>query len=302
MSNAAPFVSVIVPTFNSETTLADTLAAVLHQIPQNARETVEVIVSDDGSDDNTLSVAMTFGDRVRITQGANSGPGGARNRGAAEARGQLLVFLDSDDIPLAGWLDQLCEGFADPAVGFVTWPARAVDVESGSSTIWKPDLHEKGGVLAIAGCFGLRRSVFDAIGGYDSELRIGENGDLCHWALGYCRKEHLREVAMHDVTIEKRFTKPHAHYDRYRLEAMEYLLERDAEHHKQQPDRKARYLSIAAVNAARCGEWSRARSHAWRAMRAKPSEPRSYARLVLVLIPPLARRVWSTTRRTGRLG
>jgi glycosyltransferase involved in cell wall biosynthesis len=91
---SAPVVSVIVPAYNAQETLAETLESALAQTEQP----VEVICVDDGSTDATLGVASRFADRMRVLTGPNSGVSAARNRGFAESSGEWIVFLDADDL------------------------------------------------------------------------------------------------------------------------------------------------------------------------------------------------------------
>ena len=97
-------ISVIIPAYNAEATLADCLESV-------ARQTLrpfEVVLVDDGSTDNTRGVAARFEGRLmlRIVTQANSGLGKSRNAGMAAATGDAYAFLDSDDIWLPSKLEQ----------------------------------------------------------------------------------------------------------------------------------------------------------------------------------------------------
>ena len=87
----------------------------------------EVIVIDNNSDENLAHCIKrqcdAFADRVRYVHEPSPGLGAARHRGADEACGELLVFLD-DDVELSpGWLGGMLSGFADPAVGIVGGPS-----------------------------------------------------------------------------------------------------------------------------------------------------------------------------------
>jgi len=94
-------VSVIVPLFNK----AAFITRALDSITKQTFEDFEVIVIDDGSTDHGAELALGHSDpRVRVLSQANAGPGGARNRGIAEARGELLAFLDADDEWLPDYL------------------------------------------------------------------------------------------------------------------------------------------------------------------------------------------------------
>ena len=97
-------ISVIIPAYNAEATLADCLESV-------ARQTVrpfEVVLVDDGSTDNTRRVAARFEKRLilRIVTQINSGLGNARNAGMSAATGDAYAFLDADDIWLPSKLEQ----------------------------------------------------------------------------------------------------------------------------------------------------------------------------------------------------
>lgn len=96
-----PLVSVIIPTYNRAGTIAKAVSSVL---AQTYRE-IEVIIVDDGSTDDTPAVLDGYGTRIRVIRQSNAGPSAARNRGAAEARGEYLAFLDSDD----EWLPEKIE-------------------------------------------------------------------------------------------------------------------------------------------------------------------------------------------------
>jgi len=92
----AGLVSVIVPAYNAERWITETLTSVRAQ----TYSPIEIIVVDDGSSDATMSVAKASGATVTRTQAA--GPGGARNAGLAIARGEFIQFLDADDLLATG--------------------------------------------------------------------------------------------------------------------------------------------------------------------------------------------------------
>lgn len=96
-----PLVSAIIPTYNRAHILCDAIESVLAQTYPE----IEVIVVDDGSKDDTLARLQPYGKKIRVISQANAGPAAARNRGIAESRGQLIAFLDSDDL----WLPEKTE-------------------------------------------------------------------------------------------------------------------------------------------------------------------------------------------------
>jgi len=89
-----PKVSVVIPTYNRATKVQGGIQSVLAQTFSD----LEIIVIDDGSADDTGKVlAETFGDQIRYYHQTNQGASAARNKGIAEARGEWIAFLDSDD-------------------------------------------------------------------------------------------------------------------------------------------------------------------------------------------------------------
>ena len=87
-------ISVLVPCYNAARYLAEALASVLEQQPSPD----EVIVIDDGSTDGSTTIAESFGPPVRCVRQEQTGAAAARNHGVSLASGELVAFLDADDI------------------------------------------------------------------------------------------------------------------------------------------------------------------------------------------------------------
>lgn len=87
-------VSVIIPNYNRDSIIGETIDNMLRQsLPPQ-----EVIVVDDGSTDNSVEVIKSFGDRVTLIKQKNQGPGAARNAGLKIASGEFIQLMDSDDL------------------------------------------------------------------------------------------------------------------------------------------------------------------------------------------------------------
>ena len=105
-----PFISVVIPTYNSENFITKTLETVCSQTYNN----YEVIISDDGSTDDTVETARAFFDRYghresKILINSHEGAAAARNRGIEVANGDWISFLDSDDL----WFEKKLSMVAD---------------------------------------------------------------------------------------------------------------------------------------------------------------------------------------------
>jgi glycosyltransferase involved in cell wall biosynthesis len=112
VSLAAKSVSIIIPTFNGASRIGNCLDSLIKQTPGR---NVEILVVDDGSTDNTANVVRGYSS-VRLIPQANAGPASARNRGALEAQGKILLFTDDDCVPMPDWLEVMLGPFKDPDV------------------------------------------------------------------------------------------------------------------------------------------------------------------------------------------
>lgn len=114
---ARPRFSVVIPAHNAAETIAETVLSVFGQ----SESDWELIVVDDGSTDETVDRLHPFSSdtRVHVHRGPNRGVAEARNIGARLARGDAIVFLDSDDLLMPDYLDSVGASLArDPSAGF----------------------------------------------------------------------------------------------------------------------------------------------------------------------------------------
>lgn len=174
-------VSIIVPAYNAEKTLAQCLEACQRQTYPD----VEIIVVDDGSTDNTPSIAQSFG--IHCFRQENQGPAAARNRGAGEACGDILAFTDADCVPAVDWVERLVEGFGE---GIVAVGGTYGIVNSGSllARMIHEEIqirHEKfGEEVDFVGSFNMAvlAASFRNVGGFDSRFPAAsaEDNDLSY--------------------------------------------------------------------------------------------------------------------------
>ncbi|MGI8668594.1 MAG: glycosyltransferase family 2 protein, partial [Aridibacter sp.] len=89
-----PLVSVIIPAYNAEQFISQTIESVLGQTLKD----FEIVVVDDGSTDETAGIAESYGAPVRCIRKTNGGVSRARNTGIEHAVGKYIAFLDADDL------------------------------------------------------------------------------------------------------------------------------------------------------------------------------------------------------------
>jgi glycosyltransferase involved in cell wall biosynthesis len=127
----SPRVSVAITTFNQAPYIGDAIRSVLRQSYTN----IEIIVVDDGSVDETPDVVAHFGHDVRYVRQKNRGVAGARNRAVEASRGELVAFLDGDDLWEPGKLARQVELYDRyPNVGLIAGDVLLFD---GARTLWE---------------------------------------------------------------------------------------------------------------------------------------------------------------------
>lgn len=169
------FVSVIIPCFNHARYLGDAIESVLAQ----SRAPDEIIIVDDGSSDGSAAVAARY--PVRIFAQPNQGIGAARNKGLSVARGDVIGFLDADDLWTEGSLARRLEALeGDPKLACVFGMLEHfVSPELDAATAAGLECPQGASAARFAGVMLTRKSLFDAIGPFDAQVRVGEMMD---WA------------------------------------------------------------------------------------------------------------------------
>lgn len=178
-------VSVVIPTYNGASFIGNQLEALCSQ---DFVGSFEVLVADNGSQDNTMEIATTFSSRLRLrVLDASSRKGGAaaRNIGAAESRGGALAFLDQDDQAAADWLRKVANALdtADVVVGLLPFMG-------SQEASYRPLMTGTYAFLpyGLSANMSIRREVLTRLGGFDESFPAASDLDLCWRAqlAGHC--------------------------------------------------------------------------------------------------------------------
>lgn len=166
-------VTVVVPVRNRPGLVREAIDSLLAQ----TRLPDEIIVVDDGSTDGTVRVLETYGDRIHVIRTSGLGPSGARNAGVSAARGDLIGFLDSDDLwPPTSLESQIQVLTGNPSADAVWGASKWVIMPGGAPLFPRPPSVVEKNLSLCTMLF--RRSVFERIGTFNEGLRVGEDGDL----------------------------------------------------------------------------------------------------------------------------
>jgi glycosyltransferase involved in cell wall biosynthesis len=222
----APFVSVVVPTFNRLEALTACVQAIVRQ--DYPRNRFEVIIVDDGS----LMPVTTSGREpqhdvpIRVLRQANAGPASARNLGAQHARGDLLAFTDDDCIPTPHWLRELAQAFHNvpgKLVGGRTVNALVNNLYSTTSQIIVDEAYayflSRNSDLRFFASNNMAMSAehFHENGGFDPSFRTAEDRDFCdRWIRRGYLVEYVPKAIVHhyhQLTLEA-FWRQHFNYGR----------------------------------------------------------------------------------------
>jgi glycosyltransferase involved in cell wall biosynthesis len=185
---AGPTVSIVIPTRDRGQLLLEAVSSAVSASP------LEVIVVDDGSSDGSIDLVERAYPGVRIVRGPFGNAARARNAGAAQARGEVLGFLDSDDVLLPAKTGALPEQLhADPSLVLVHGMTEVIDA-NGALDIATTRRHRDGFARAarvgtdypglarfcmmFTSATAIRRASFDDVGGYDETLDAYEDLDL----------------------------------------------------------------------------------------------------------------------------
>ncbi|MFC1580657.1 glycosyltransferase [Thermodesulfobacteriota bacterium] len=186
-------ISIIIPIYNS----ANTLTKCLSGLSKCFSGDIEIILVDNNSTDNSLQVCNHFKSRypkenIIVVEEMKKGPAAARNSGVAKATGDWLLFTDADCMPSPDWVLDFRTHFNNSKVGAVAGciqpypPTNLIQKTLALFTLTenkKEVIHNNfkfpGGLYPTAN-LAVRKNVFEMIGGFNEDLKFGEDHELCY--------------------------------------------------------------------------------------------------------------------------
>lgn len=186
-------ISVVIPLYNKEQSIASTLQTVLNQTYQD----FEIVIVDDGSTDHSVGEVTKMTDpRIRLIHQENAGVSAARNRGIEEAKGEYIAFLDADDEWKSDYLKtqyELTQKYPECSVFACNYEFKDGQGKITSTIIRKLPFKSEDGILSnyfeVASCshppicsitIMVKKNAIQSIGGFPVGIKSGE--DLLTWA------------------------------------------------------------------------------------------------------------------------
>lgn len=214
MSNS--LVSIILPAYNAEQFLNETINSVINQTYPNW----ELLIINDGSKDNTESLSKKWvvkDQRIKYISKTNSGVSDTRNTGIENANGEYLFFLDADDVWLPNNIQEKLNQFASNRYAAIYSACELINEQSislnkflyGSEEIRVEDvLQLKGNYITAPSGLAVKTEVYKLIGGFDIKLSNNADQDFFlrilagGYHIGYV-KEPLWKYRMHNSNMSK---------------------------------------------------------------------------------------------------
>jgi glycosyltransferase involved in cell wall biosynthesis len=219
-----PLISIIIPTLNAGNFLASALQSVFSQTYPH----FEVILIDGGSSDSTIELAKSF-TQIQIFQQESSGLASAWNEGIIKSKGELIAFLDSDDVWLPTCLENHIAAFQkiphlQASLGRVEF---FLDSNDNAPPGFKLSLLQGSHIGNMPGCFMGRRNIFNRLGMFETRWEIAS--DLIWFDKLRNQEPHVLEL--NEVCLKKRVHNSNLSYTTaqtptYEKELLEFLAEK----------------------------------------------------------------------------
>lgn len=206
-------VSVIIPAYNR----VDFIEGAVDSCLTQTRVPDEIVVVDDGSTDGTEQVLRKYGPPVVVVRQPNRGVSAARNTGIARATGDILVFLDSDDLLLPRCIERTAQVLEERGDIDVVYPDIYIVDRDGNRLIlfseYSRERPPSGNIFAKLACRSvitlssatIRRSAIQG-SRFDESLHCAEDYDLWRQLAGRCRFYYLHEPLAHYRNHEAQVT------------------------------------------------------------------------------------------------
>lgn len=206
-------ITVVVPAYNEGKSISSCLASLAKQVYANK---YEVILVDNNSTDNTVKIAKTFLDKIplKIINEKVQGRGAAKARGANEAKGDILAYLDADTRAYPSWLSVIDDAFENESTIAITGPWETYDLPD-SFTKWFLHNFQEEAMLPITLYLGhpdlngmnmaIRTDIYHKAGGFNTNLNVHDDFDLAKRISRFGKVKYIKNMKV--ATSGRRYKK-----------------------------------------------------------------------------------------------
>ena len=275
-----PYFSIIIPSFNRAHIIDRAINGILEQTFND----FELLIIDDGSNDNTKNAIEVFlnDSRIKYFYQNNAGVCVARNNGAKNATGDYLIFLDSDDFIENNWLRDFYD--ANNQKNDILFCSMKLVKGNLIKLISCLDPYEDGKSKGIntAGSWAIKKEVFFETGMYDEEIKFGENTEL---------RFRLNERELKMGLVDKYNFIYYESIDggsknlKNKIDANLYIIIKHPNYFKKNPHVLRFYYQNIAVAFGKLSEVTHARQYFWKAYWIQPWKFKTLIRWFLCIFP-----------------
>lgn len=280
--------SIIIPSYNRAYVLKRAIKVVLDQTFLD----YEIIIVDDGSVDNTKAILQEYSNdsRIKYLYQENGGVCAARNTGAKQAKGEFIIFLDSDDTVEKSWLQDFYD-LANQNMDLLFCSMKIIKQDSSQYLVsalnpyntWKA----KGNIST--GSWALRKDVFFKVGMFDENIKFGENVEL-RFRLNQ-EKLNIGIVDNYNF-IYYQSEGGGSKNQKNKIDSNLYMIEKHGLYFNERPHVLRLYYQDIAVAYAKLGEWKNAKIYFWTAYIIDISKIKTLLRFIISVFPIVGKKIW----------
>ncbi|MCH7402094.1 glycosyltransferase family 2 protein [Belliella kenyensis] len=279
-----PLISVIIPTYNRAHVLANAIRSVLNQ----TFEDWELIVVDDGSEDETRELVSVFFDDKRIVYKyqINKGVSAARNFGALKAKGEWLIFLDSDDEMEVDSLFFFSNEILRNAHSLIFGGYNVyIDGEFSDESLPNPTAY----FAKLSGTYAIKKTLFEYNNGFDTHLKYSENTEFFH---------RLDQIEIYVGYLYQHVLNYHkssrigSQYYLNQIESLGHILNKHSSSLSKRT--KTLYHRIIGVNYLRISDFKNARISFLLALSINPFSFKTIVRFLITYLPLFSKKIYKS--------
>ena len=289
----SPFFSIIIPAYNSASTIQMSIDSVLKQTFSD----FEIIIVDDGSSDRLEEVVLSYlSTNVFLVRQENAGPAAARNRGVEKATGNYLIFLDSDDWLASDFLALTFESCSSANYSLALSTAVFINEQAVIRKIIKPWKDEQNFGPFLCGSYVISRNVFNELNGFDGNLFYSENSDLF---LRLQNDYHIRLMDIASIPDAKAYIKltrrseRNQKYFKKKYFSVKYFLKKHKQFFDSAPIHFMNFKRIEAFGAFQNGLFEEARNVTRELILKNPISVKNYFQFILFCFPGIAKKYYN---------